>query len=377
MEKGRNAVFFFLFHIFVLMPRVLILVAHRPNRSPSQRYRFEQYLPYLQQHGFEFTWAPLLNEKDDTLFYDKGRFLKKMIILIKGHLQRKNDVTRYKNFDIIFIQREASFFGTSQFEMLAHKSGKKVIFDFDDSIWMADTSPGNKKWEWVKDPKKFESNVSFADVVIAGNNYLAEKAKQFTKASIKVIPTTVDTKVHIPKPELRGKENITIGWSGSFSTIKHFEEVLPVLIELNKKYKGKLQFKVLGDANYTNQQLGIKGMAWSVETEVNELNSFDIGIMPLPNDEWAKGKCGLKALTYMSCEVPVVMSGVGVNIEIAAGGCAIIVNTKEEWMNALEELINDKNKREALGKRGRQRVEEKYSVEANKEKYFEIFKTLK
>ncbi|MBK7816730.1 MAG: glycosyltransferase family 4 protein [Sphingobacteriaceae bacterium] len=356
------------------MPRVLILVAHRPNRSPSQRYRFEQYLPYLQQHGFEFTWSPLLNEKDDAVFYGKGSFFKKLMILLKGHLQRRRDVSRFKEFDIIFIQREASFFGSSYFEMRAHKSGKKVIFDFDDAIWMADTSPGNKKWEWVKDPKKFNANVSFANLVIAGNTYLADKAKNFAKADVHIIPTTVDTNVHIPKWELRGKEKITIGWSGSFSTIKHFEEVVSVLKALNKKHQGKLQFKVLGDSNYKNEELEIKGIAWSLESEVNELNSFDIGLMPLPNDEWAKGKCGLKALTYMSCEVPVVMSGVGVNTEIAENGCAIIANTKEEWMNALEELINDKSKREALGKKGRNRVEEKYSVDANREKYLEVFK---
>ncbi len=356
------------------MPRVLILVAHRPNRSPSQRYRFEQYLPYLQQHGFEFTWSPLLSEANDAIFYSKGNFLKKVMILLKGNAQRKKDVARFKDFDIIFIQREASFFGTSKFETLAHESGKKVIFDVDDAIWLADTSAGNKKWEWVKDPKKFEKNVSLANVMIAGNKYLADKAKQFAKAKVEIIPTTVDTSLHIPKPELRGKEKITIGWSGSFSTIKHFEEIIPVLKELNKKYTGKLQFKVLGDANYKNEELGIKGIAWNLETEVNELNSFDIGIMPLPNDEWAKGKCGLKALTYMSCEVPVVMSGVGVNTEIAENACAIIANTKEEWINALEELINNKTKREALGKKGRERAMEKYSVNANKEKYLKLFK---
>ena len=155
-----------------------------------------------------------------------------------------------------------------------------------------------------------------------------------------------------------------------------FEEVVSVLKELNKKHPGKLQFKIVGDANYRNEELGINGIAWSIETEVNELNSFDIGIMPLPKDEWTKGKCGLKALTYMSCEVPVVMSGVGVNIEIAKDGCAMIANTKEEWMNALDELIDDKSKREVLGKKGRQRVEEKYSVKANEDKYLKIFKAM-
>ncbi len=252
-----------------------------------------------------------------------------------------------------------------------------MIFDFDDAIWLEDTSPGNKKWAWVKNPRKFEANVKFAHIIIAGNNYLAQKAKEFSKTKVCMIPTTVDTAFHIAKPELRNKEKITIGWSGSFSTIKHFEEIIPVLKELVKRHPNKLQFKIVGDENYRNEELNIKGIAWTEKTEVDEINGFDIGIMPLPNDEWAKGKCGLKALTYMACEVPVVMSGVGVNVEIAEGESAMIANTQSEWLNALEELINSKDKREQLGKKGRQRVTEKYSVEKNKEMYLRLFTDLK
>ena len=256
------------------MTKVLILVAHRKDRSPSQRYRFEQYIRYLEENGFTFVWSPLLNEKDDTIFYSAGNFLNKVWILLKGIFIRLKDIDRFKNFDIIFIQREASFFGTSYFEKYAKKSGKKVIFDFDDAIWLADASPGNKKWEWVKDPKKFESNVKYASVVIAGNNYLADKAKAFNKNVI-IIPTTVDTTIHFPKPELRNKKKMTIGWSGSFSTIKHFEMIVTVLIKLKQKYSDKIQFKVLGDQNYKNPELEISDSAWNRETEVDDLNSFD------------------------------------------------------------------------------------------------------
>lgn len=356
------------------MPKVLILVAHRPDRSPSQRYRFEQYLNYLQENGFSFTWSPLLNEKDDSVFYSQGNLLKKIIILCKSVWIRLMDLREFKNYDIIFIQREALFFGTSYIEKKAKQSGKMVIFDFDDAIWMADTSPGNKKWEWVKDPKKFEGNVKNASVVIAGNSYLAEYAKKFNH-NIQVIPTTVDTNIHVPKPELRNSACVTIGWSGSFSTIKHFESIVPVLTKLSNKYKEKIRFKVIGDANYFNTQLNINGIAWNAATEVNELNSFDIGLMPLPNDEWTKGKCGLKALTYMSCGVPVVMSPVGVNTEIVQNNVnGLLADTQEEWLAALEKLIDDKELREQLGKRGRQTVIEKYSVEANKEKYLTVFR---
>jgi len=358
------------------MPRVLILVAHRPERSPSQRYRFEQYIPYLKEQGFEFVWSPLLNEKDDTIFYGKGGFFKKIWILLKGRIQRQRDVGRFKEFDIIFIQREANFLGTSFAEKAAYNSGKKVIFDFDDAIWLADTSAANKKWEWVKNPSKFMTNVANAHLILAGNSYLANKAKENARGQLHVIPTTVDTDSHVPKPELREREKICIGWSGSFSTIKHFEEVLPVLKELNKKYPNKLQFKVFGDALYHNADLGIKGIPWTASTEVDVLNSFDIGIMPLPNDHWAKGKCGLKALTYMSCGIPVVMSAVGVNTEVGSDGNALLVNSNEEWKEALGKLIENKNLRRELGMRGRKVVEERYSVKAYKDRYIQLFKSL-
>ena len=356
------------------MTNVLILCAHRPKRSPSQRYRFEQYLPFLEQQGFNFTFSYLLNKKDDIAFYSQGNFLAKVIILIKSVFIRLKDCFRFKKFDIIFIQREASFLGTSYFEKCAHKWGAYVIFDFDDSIWLADTSPGNKKWEFVKKPEKFFKNISYADCVVAGNSYLAEKSLSVNKNTV-IIPTTIDTDFHVPKPQLRNKGSVTIGWSGSISTVKHFESLLPVLIKIKLTYGGLVNFKVLGDPNYFSSKLSVIAKAWTETTEVDELNSFDIGIMPLPDDEWANGKCGLKALSYMACEIPVVISAVGINKEIVKHGKnGFLASTDEEWLRCLSELIDSKTLRNELGKAGRKTVIEKYSVEANKNNYLNVFR---
>jgi glycosyltransferase involved in cell wall biosynthesis len=356
------------------MPSVLIVCAHRPNRSPSQRYRFEQYLRFLEASGFLFTYSYLLNEKDDRVFYSSGNFLTKLFILLKSLVIRINDLFRLKQFDIIFIQREASFLGTSFFERRASRSGAKVIFDFDDSIWLADTSPGNKKWEWIKKPEKFFTNVNLADTVIAGNAYLADKARPFNK-NLSIIPTTIDTDIHFPKPELRNKDVLTIGWSGSISTVKHFEILVPVLIKINDKFRGKVEFKLLGDATYKNDRLPLEAIAWTDKTEVDELNSFDIGLMPLPDDEWAKGKCGLKGLSYMACAVPAIMTGVGVNKEIIQHGVnGFLVHSEDEWFDVLCNLIVDTSLRKGIGERGRQTVIEDYSVHANKNKYLEVFR---
>ena len=131
----------------------------------------------------------------------------------------------------------------------------------------------------------------------------------------------------------------------------------------------------MGDDTYMNDKLGIKGIKWSAEEEVNILNSFDIGIMPLPDDEWAKGKCGLKALSYMSLEIPTIVSPVGVNTEIIQQDVnGFLASTDQEWFQVLEKLIDEAELRERIGKAARKTVIEKYSVESQKNNYLNYFK---
>lgn len=354
----------------------MVISDHRRGRSPSQRYRYEQYIPFLEKNGFEFTFSPIINEKDDKIFYGKGKIFLKGLIALKSIFIRIKDWMRFNDFEIIFIQREALFLGSTFFERKAFKSKAKVIFDFDDSIWLMDTSPENVKYEFLKNPEKTKTNIKNAHLVVAGNGYLADYAKQFNTNTI-VIPTSVDCEIHKPIPQLRGSEKVVIGWSGSVSTIKHFESFTPTLIKLREKFGNTIKFKLMGDLNYINADLLLKGDPWSAETEVNELNKIDIGLMPLPQDEWAKGKCGLKGLTYMACGVATVMSPVGVNKEIIINGQnGFLANTEEEWLSYLSQLIEDQSLRGKLGEEGRKTVLEKYSVDANKEKYLKAFQSV-
>lgn len=353
--------------------KVLIVCAHRPGRSPSQRYRFEQYIPFLEREGYSFTWSYLLDKEADLIFYSRGKLLQKFTILLRGFFKRLKDLPRAKNFNLVFIQREAFFAGGAFFEKRFHLSGTPVIFDFDDSIWLADTSPGNRAWEWLKKPVKFYQTVSFANKIIAGNEYLANQVRSFNR-NVTVIPTTIDTQVHVPLPSLRDKETLVIGWSGSISTIKHFESLQPVLFRLKEEFGSKLSFKVLGPAGYKNKKLQISSIPWSAEKEVAELNSFDIGIMPLPDDEWSRGKCGLKGLSYMACGVPAVFSAIGVNREIINQGVnGFLANSQEDWYNCLKQLLVDRELRSRVGEAGRRTVEEKYSTLSQQEKYLKVF----
>jgi glycosyltransferase involved in cell wall biosynthesis len=358
------------------VPKVLVISDHRRFRSPSQRYRYEQYISFLEKNGFEFTFSPIITESDDKVFYSKGKVLLKALITFKSLLIRCKDWLRYNKFDIVFIQREALYIGSTFFEHKAFQSKAKVIFDFDDSIWLMDTSPENKKYEFLKNPDKAKTNLKHAHLVIAGNNYLADFAKQFNANTI-IIPTTVDCDLHKPKPELRNKEQVVIGWSGSISTVKHFEAFVPVLKKLKDKYGNKIAFKLLGEPNYKNTELNIVGDKWTADTEVDELNKMDIGLMPLPDDKWANGKCGLKGLTYMACGVATVMSPVGVNKEIISNGVnGFLADSETEWLNCLSQLIENKDLRIKLGEAGRTTVVSKYSVAANKENYLKAFQSV-
>lgn len=358
------------------MPKVLVLATHRPGRSPSQRFRFEQFMAPLNRHGFEFEVSNLLDSADDRVFYGGGNVVRKGIILAKGALKRLTDSRRFSEFDIVFVQREAYLLGTSVFEGLVRRSGAKLVFDFDDSIWLMDTSAANKRWEWLKNPRKIERNIRLADLVFAGNPYLADYARQFNP-NVHVVPTTIDTDVYTPAPASGDKRTVTVGWSGSVTTIRHFAFARAALMKVKERFKDGVAFQVIGDGGFKDAALGVSGRAWRPETEVHDLRGFDIGIMPLPDDDWARGKCGLKGLQYMALGIPTVMSPVGVNSEIIRHGeNGFLASSDEEWLDCISRLLESAELRRRIGTAGRDTVLKRYSVNANVALYKDLLETL-
>jgi glycosyltransferase involved in cell wall biosynthesis len=350
--------------------KVLIVSAHRPNRSPSQRFRYEQYIPFLEESGYAFTYSFLISEKDDLFFYKHGFYFEKAGVLLKSLFIRCKDVFRANSFDIIFIQREALMLGTSFFERLLSKKRAKIIFDFDDAIWFPNIEGGNKALSFLKKPGKTKDIIEHVDYVLAGNQYLADYAMNHNK-NVTVIPTTIDLSYHHLN-EISSKV-ICIGWTGSFSTLPYFELLLPVLKRLKDEF-AQLQFKIIVDEEKYYSQIDTFTTKWSKSTEIDELNSISIGIMPLPNDEWTKGKCGFKGLQYMALKKACVMSAIGVNREIIESGVnGFLASTDEEWYNHLKNLINDEELRDRIAKKGYDTIKANYSVEGNKKKYLDLF----
>ncbi len=359
------------------MPKILFIVPHRKGRSPGQRFRFEQYLDFLRDNNFDHEYSFIISEKDDPNFYSRGKYFKKLLILLKGFSKRFRDLRRAGNADIVFIYREAIPFPLTYFEKRFAKKKCKVIFDFDDSIWLLDISDGNSNLKYLKNPAKTPLIIQLSDMVFAGNNYLCKYAEQFNQ-NVKLIPTTLDTDYHKAMSfEKQNPEKICIGWTGSATTLKHFEKAVPFLKELITKYSDKIYIKLIADKEPEKIEIPVNFCHWSKENEVSDLAELDIGIMPLPDDEWSKGKCGFKGLQYMAMEIPAVMSPVGMNRDlISSGENGFLADKDEEWIEILSNLIDNESLRKEIGKAGRETVVNHYSFQALKSKYIKYFKEL-
>jgi glycosyltransferase involved in cell wall biosynthesis len=363
--------------------KILYIVAHRLGRSPGQRFRFEQYLNYLSQNGFEYRISNFLNEDDDRAFYSKGNYLRKFLILLKSIFQRIRDVWQASEYDIIFIYRDAIMIGTTFFEKRFHKSHARVVFDFDDAIWFPEVSEGNSNLAWLKKPSKTRRIIELSDMIFAGNAYLADYARQYNP-NVKIVPTTIDSDYYIksdkkynPEISTNNDELIRIGWTGTSTTIKYLQLAEPVLKKIKEKYGKKVCFRVISDVSYKPSGLEIENIKWKKETEIDDLSLIDIGIMPLPDDKFARGKCGFKGLQFMALEIPAVMSPVGVNNDIISNGInGFLPKNDDEWFEVLSKLIESKELRQKTGKEGRRTVIEKYSYLSLRDKYISYFNEL-
>jgi glycosyltransferase involved in cell wall biosynthesis len=346
---------------------------HRPDRAPGQRYRFEQYLPDLRAAGYECVISHLLDERDDRIFYGKGKWLQKAGIVRRSFLKRLRERKELETFDIIFIYREALMIGSAFFERAAARSSARVILDFDDAIWLNDTSPNNRLFRFLKRPYKTADLISLADTVIVGNEFLAEYSR-IRNLNTVVIPTTMDMEEYSRPLDRYDREPVVIGWTGSPTTIRHFRNAEHVLARLKERYGDRVDFRVIGDPGYRNEQLEISGIAWNPQDEVSELRQFDIGIMPLPDDEWSRGKCACKALQYMALGIPAVISAVGANAEVVCHGeNGMLARSDEEFFAHLCALVDSAELRQQIGRAGRVTVEERYSRQAWRSTYLSVF----
>lgn len=353
--------------------RILFLVPYAFDKAPSQRFRFEQYLPALTARGWRWRISPFLDEAAWDVLYKDGFMARKAFGILRGYVRRMADLFSINRYDAVFIHREASPFGPPWIEFLIAKVFRKpVIFDFDDAIWIPNASETNRQLtQRLKDFSNASKIIAWSSVVSCGNAFLADYAKRFNP-SVVLNPTTIDTEGRHNLQATHDNGKFVIGWTGSHSTVQLLEMLLPVFKRLEAAHDFELH--VICDVPPRFSLKSMKFIPWSKAAEVSELIRFNAGVMPLEDNEWAKGKCGFKALQYLSVGVPAVVSDVGVNGAIVEHGVnGYLCRSEDDWMNALEQLMNDRHLLLKMSNAARSKVLEKYSVRANTANFLRLF----
>jgi glycosyltransferase involved in cell wall biosynthesis len=344
----------------------------RADEAPSQRFRFEQYIPSLKDAGYEIDVRPFLSAKDWAPLYKEGSFFRKGWSMVRSFMKRWGLLTKLSRYDHIFIHREAAMIGPPVFEFIIAKVlRKKYIYDFDDAIWLPNYSQSNAKFHRLKAYGKVKKIVRWADQVVVGNSFLAEYASKYND-NVQIIPTTIDLENVHNKITTHQDDIVRIGWTGSHTTMEYLPLLVPTLKELEKSYP--IKFRVISNHPPEIELDCLEYVQWNKTTEIEDLSAIHIGVMPLEDSVWAKGKCGFKGLQYMSLQIPSVMSSVGVNPEIVQDGeNGFLCETSEDWLRVLSELIQDIELRKKIGVAGYETVKNRYSVSANIPNYLALF----
>ena len=354
--------------------RILFVVPYPPGQAPSQRFRFEQYLDKLVAHGHTYQVAAFLNQDTWKILYKPGHTGAKAWGIVAGFLRRVGLLFTVPGYDFVFVHREAAPVGPPLLEWVMTKVlGKRLIYDFDDAIWLTNTSETNKIAAGFKWHHKVASICRWAHKNSCGNAYLAAYARQFNPHTV-VNPTTIDTEgLHNQVRDQAKPGHLVIGWTGTHSTLKYLDQLVPVLAQLEAEGL-KFEFKVISNQPPALPLRSLVYLPWRKETEIADLLSFHVGLMPLENDVWARGKCAFKALQYMALGIPPLVSPVGMNTEVVQDGQnGYVCDTPAEWEQRLRELLANPQLRERLGRAARATVETRYSVKANLANFLGLF----
>lgn len=347
---------------------VLILAPYPIGEAPSQRFRFEQYLAFLEE-TFTLEFRSFYSIRFWNILYQKGRFFTKIVFFIIALFNRFLILFQLSKFDLIFVHREILPIGPPVFEwIIVHVFRKKIIYDFDDAIWLPNSSDSNRflvskfKSHW-----KVKYIIKWSNSVFVGNDFLMSYAKKFN-LNCQLIPTTVDLTYHKSPIFSTSKKKFSIGWTGSHSTVHYLKDIDEVLIELSEIVD--FEFVVISDVPPQLKFKNVTFISWNKENEIEQLAKIDIGIMPLMENPWTLGKCAFKAIQFMALGKPCVVSPVGANCKVVLHNInGYHARSKQEWRDYLLDLLTNDFRYEQFSSESLKQIKEHFSVESIKHKY--------
>ena len=340
-----------------------------PEEGAGCRFRIAQFIPYLESVGISVTLNSLFTPEFFRLVYKRGHYVRKALTFAALSLKRLDSLRDSPQFDLIFVYREIFPIGPAVIErLLSLRRRPPIVFDFDDALFLPSVSDANRLIGALKQPQKVASIIRHSSRVIAGNEYLAAYARRFNSA-VTVIPTCVDTERFAPADNAVSRTGSPIardpivGWIGSPTTASYIRSLAGVLQRVRERHPFTL--RVSGtDGPFQIPGVSVDTPTWSVAREVELFNTCDVGVYPLADDEWSKGKCGFKAIQFMACGVPVVAAAVGVNREIIQDGeNGFLASTDDEWVDKLVRLLSDRELRRRFAEAGRRTIQARYALD--------------
>lgn len=334
------------------------------TQTPASRFRVQQFFPSFEQRGIECTLATAYGDRYTTHAARPYAAAYKLA----SRLRRVAHLSRVGAYDFVFHQRSALNY-TALPERIAASVNHRVVVDFDDAIYLDNDGRPN-----LLTQRAFTTLMRSAAHVIAGNSHLASMTGKPDSTS--VIPTVIDTDLYTPAPRSAAqRDGLTIGWMGSASNLHELRHVAPALRTLLSQRRD-LTFKIVsnGRSDLFKGLENVLQVQWTKAGELSALRSFDIGLMPLTDSAWTRGKCGFKLIQYMATGVPVVASAVGANVEIVGDtGVGALVENGGDWVSPIANLLDHQEIRTRSGDRARQRVVESYSVSSAIDRYISVF----
>jgi len=353
-----------------MTPIRVLALSPIPEEGAGCRFRIAQFIPHLEEAGFEVTLKSLFTPEFFRLVYKPGRYVHKAVTFAGLAIKRLDSLRDASRFDLVLMYREMFPIGPALVErLLALRRRPPLVFDFDDAIFLPSVSEANRLIGALKHPRKVASIIRHSQHVIVGNEYLASYARRFNSA-VTTIPTCVDTTKFVPTLDRvgngAGRSRLpVVGWIGSPTTASYIRGLAPVLRRVREQHPFTLRVSGTGEP-VTVPGVETDNVGWSLDREVALFSGCDIGVYPLADDEWSKGKCGFKAIEFMACGVPVVASAVGVNRELIQDGVnGFLAATDQEWVEKLGCLLASGELRRRFGDAGRRTVDERYSLRVN------------
>jgi glycosyltransferase involved in cell wall biosynthesis len=359
------------------MSTILFLVPH-PEEDAGYRYRVQQFIPYLKDTGHQCTIQPFSTPELYAALRSRGRLSRKVSHTAYCTARRIAQLAKVSDFDLVVIQREAFPFFAPLMERWVMLRHPRVVFSFDDAIYAGHGEVAELNHPILyrlKYSRGIEHVIRKSCHIIAGNRILAEYARRLNPG-VSVIPTAVDCSRYVFRPTSEHLP-ITIGWVGSRSTAPYLRAIEPALRKVAEARPGKVRFRFYGFPQYRPDLPDCESLPFRLETELDDLHSLDIGLMPLQDTEWCRGKCAFKAIQYMASGVATVASPVGITPDVIQHKMnGLLAGFAEEWVDVLKLLVDQVDIRERLTQAARRTIEASYALHIWGPKFASLFQTL-